>query len=331
MKKKFFAFLKYFVAFGIAGFLIWWSLHDLTAKDRSDIKEALLRARFLLIIPVFIILLLSHWLRSLRWRQMIECIGYKPPVFDLLCALLIGYLANQLVPRAGEIIRCTVVAKQNKIPAEKLIGTIVAERTVDVICLFILSVATFFIEYEYISSYASDIANSLSKGFRNNHQLLLIVSVVLIAVLLLLIWFYKKTPGHKAALFFSKVLQGLKQGLFSVQKVRNKPLYIIYTVAIWLCYALSTYIGCRALQETSHLNFLTSIALLVFGTFGVIVAPGGLGAYPIAIQKTLVLYGLNANIGLAAGWILWIAQFIFTIFFGSLAYIIVQVRNKKQA
>jgi uncharacterized membrane protein YbhN (UPF0104 family) len=98
---------------------------------------------------------------------------------------------------------------------------------------------------------------------------------------------------------------------------------------MWLCYALSTWIGCWALEETSHLDFLTGIALLVFGTFGVIVAPGGLGAYPIAIQKTLMLYGLNANIGLAVGWLLWLAQFVFNLIFGSLAYIIITIRNKK--
>ena len=78
-----------------------------------------------------------------------------------------------------------------------------------------------------------------------------------------------------------------------------------------------------------HLNFGTATALMVAGAMGMILTPGGIGGYPYALQKTLLLYGINKNIAIAFGWLLWVAQFLFTVIFGLLAYIAITVRNKK--
>lgn len=323
MKRVLLYVLKYLVGFGIAGLLIWLSFRKLTEKDLTDIRDALLRVRFWLIIPVFGILLLSHWFRARRWKQLIVPLGYEPTVAQLLCSLFIGYLGNQLIPRAGEIIRCTTVAKTSRVPAEKVIGTMVAERAFDVVCLAFITTGTLLIEYKYIESYMHDIAagmrSSLSGGGPRQWWTLLIIALVIAII----IWIVRKAKATGWGKFISRIGKGLWEGLSSIKKVENKPLFLLNTVLIWTCYILSTWIGCFALEETAHLPVTTAVAMLVFGTFGIIVAPGGLGAYPIAIQKTLELYGLSTTIGLAAGWILWIAQFAFTIVFGVGAYILI--------
>jgi uncharacterized membrane protein YbhN (UPF0104 family) len=323
MKRAFLYLLKYLVGFGIGGLLIWLSLRKLSAKDLIDIREALLRARFWLLIPVFVILLLSHWFRARRWKQLIVPLGYEPTVAQLLCSLFIGYLGNQLVPRAGEIIRCTTVAKVSKVPAEKVIGTMVAERAFDVVCLALITTGTLLMEYRYIESYMHDISvaagKSLTTGGPRRWWTLLVIALITAGI----IWLIKKAKNHRWGQFLARVAKGLWEGLSSIKKVKNKPLFLLNTILIWACYILSTWVGCFALQETEHLPLTTAVAMLVFGTFGIIVAPGGLGAYPFAIQKTLELYGLNDTIGLAAGWILWLAQFIFTVVFGLVAYILI--------
>ena len=321
MKRALLYLLKYLVGFGIAGLLIWLSFRQLSDQDLTDIKEALLRARFWLLLPVFFILFLSHWFRARRWQQLITPLGHKPSVAQLLCSLFIGYIGNQLIPRAGEIIRCTTVAKISKIPAEKVIGTMVAERAFDVVCLAIITTATFFIEYKYIESYVRDITRAAGNGMSGGKQwwLLLITALVISGG----IWLVRKGRKQKWAQFLVRVWHGLLEGLSSINKVENKPLFLLNTLLIWVCYILSTWLGCFALVETEHLPITTAVAMLVFGTFGIIVAPGGLGAYPIAIQKTLELYGLSNTIGLATGWILWLAQFFFTIIFGLGAYLLI--------
>ncbi len=314
--------LKYLIGFGIAVVLIWWSLHNLSSKDIMDIKAALLRARFWLLLPVFVILLLSHWFRAMRWKQLINPMGYHPSILDLVCGILIGYIANQLVPRAGEIVRCTTVAKANKIPPEKIIGTIVAERAFDVICLALITLGTFFMEYRYIQSYFTDILQSLRNGLLHGGSRRWWILGGIVLVIVLLVWITKRAQSHKWGRFMATVAKGLWEGLMSIKRVENKWLFLVNTLFIWCCYILATWLGCFALEETSHLAISTGVAMLVFGTFGIIIAPGGLGAYPIAIQKTLGLYGMDDTIGLAAGWILWLAQFLFTIIFGLAAYLL---------
>jgi uncharacterized protein (TIRG00374 family) len=328
MKKIILITLKYLLAFGLGALLIWLSLKGISKEDKVVIKDALLRARHLLVLPVFILLLVSHIFRSARWKQMIEPMGYKPPVFDLLCGLLVGYIGNQLIPRAGELLRCTVVARQQKIPLEKLIGTIVAERAIDVLCLIVLSIAMFFIEYDYIKEYLFEVSSKISQGFDNGfHNYYWLIIIALLALTFFLFRYVRKSNNKwKAAIM--KIIKGLWEGLISVKKLKHKGRFLVYTFAIWACYLASVYIGCFALQETMHLRFGTSIAMLVFGTVGIIIAPGGLGAYPFAIQKTLFFYGINKNIAIAFGWLLWLAQFLFTIIFGILGYIAINLRNK---
>jgi glycosyltransferase 2 family protein len=328
MKRIITIIIKYLLAFSLAIFLLWWSLSDLNDQKIAEIKESLKHARYWIIVPVFLVLLLSHVFRALRWKQLIAPMGYNPSPFYLVCGILIGYIGNQLIPRAGEVLRCTSIARPTKIPPEKLIGTIVAERAFDICCLLALTIGIFYHEWSYISAYAHEIKDAIQHGIaaRKGKGWIAFGVVVFIFIIYLL---YRRYKTHKVGGFMIKVFKGLAQGLTSIKNVKNKFLFLIYTIGIWACYAAATYLGCLALNETSGLSLFTALAMLVFGTFGIIVAPGGLGAYPLAIKNTLVLYGITDAIGLASGWVLWIAQFAFTIVFGTLAYLAINIAKKK--
>ena len=331
MKKLLKNAVKYILAFGIAGFLIWWSLHGLSLQDKEDIKYAMLSANYLYILPVFILLLLSHWFRSLRWQQIIEPLGHKPPAFILLCALLIGYTANQLIPRAGELVRCTVVARHEKIHVEKLIGTVIAERSLDMICIAILGILTFFLEYDHIHAFTTELFTAfkiyLQNGITAWHITIVVLSAAAIATFIYILRKRKRGWGQ----YIIQIFKGIGEGLLSFRKIKNRFSFTVYTVLIWCCYTTATWVGCYAIQQTAHLQIGASLVMLITGTFGIIIAPGGLGAYPYAIQKTLLLYGINKNIALAFGWLLWLVQFAFTIIFGVLAFIAINLLNKKYA
>ena len=329
MKKFLVIVLQYFIAFGVAGFLVWLSLRGLTGIDKADIRSALLRANHSLVIPVFALLLVSQWVRAIRWKQIIAPMGYKPPVFDLLCGLFIGYLANQLIPRAGEIIRCTVVSRKEKIPVEKLIGTVVTERAIDVATLLFIGVIVFFLEYFYIKDYTLEILSSFKSWLQNSNKIIHLAFVLAVLAIIFLIFIIIKRKSAKWRSIFSRILKGLWEGLLSIRKIDSKFAFIVYTIIIWSTYIGAVWIGCFALKETMHLRFGASLAILVFGTVGIIIAPGGLGAYPYAIQRTLIFYGINKNIAIAFGWLLWLAQFLFVLIFGTAAYIAINIRKRK--
>ena len=146
MNKRLSTILQYVFFFGLGIFLVWWSIRDLDADDRSQIRQALRQARYWLVLPVFVILFLSHYVRGLRWRLLMEPMGYMPSAANTFFAVMIGYLANQAVPRLGEVLKCTVLARYEKIPADKLIGTIILERLIDAISLLIIFGITLIIQ-----------------------------------------------------------------------------------------------------------------------------------------------------------------------------------------
>jgi uncharacterized protein (TIRG00374 family) len=294
----------------------------MTPQDWASIKDALQHANYWLIIPAFLLLLFSNLMRAVRWGQLIEPLGHRPSTLNLLCAVQIGYLANLAVPRLGEVIRCTTLAKSDKIPTEKLIGTIVAERFVDVICLGLLICLTLITEFDTIGSYAADIYHSISNAISNSSSGKWWLLLAIIVFIFLFVWVVKKFKASKWGNAINRILKGLWEGLLSVKKVKNKFTFIAYSLLMWTAYIVTTWLACITINETSHLGITTAFAMLTFGTFGIIVAPGGLGAYPFAIQKTLLLYGVAENIGKAIGWLSWFIQFVFLLSFGLIAYIL---------
>jgi hypothetical protein len=127
------------------------------------------------------------------------------------------------------------------------------------------------------------------------------------------------------------ILAGIWHGLTSIRYVKNKLLFLFYTAGIWALYLVSTLLGFSVLQETNSLGMAAAFSVLVMGSVGMILSPGGIGAYPWMIQQTIQLYGIAAEpYGQALGWLLWVGQTVIFIVFGTLSFILLPVLNKKK-
>ena len=84
---------------------------------------------------------LSHVMRGLRWLITLEPLGYRPKAADSIDSIFIAYASNILIPRVGEVSRCAVLTKYDGVPFSKALGTLVAERLVDML-LVVLFVCT---------------------------------------------------------------------------------------------------------------------------------------------------------------------------------------------
>src|SRR5690606_2150713 len=113
-------------------------IKDVNQEQWNNIKLAVANARLWLFIPVILLLILSHLSRALRWKILMEPLGYKPSTFNTFSAVMIGYLVNAGVPRLGEVVKCTLLSRYENVRADKLIGTIVVERAFDALCLLIV-------------------------------------------------------------------------------------------------------------------------------------------------------------------------------------------------
>ena len=183
---------QYVFFLGLGIFLVWWSLQKVKPHDWQDIREAFSHTHYILILPICFTLLASHLSRAVRWKILMKPLGANPRLSNTFIAVLVGYLANLALPRLGEILKCTLLARYEKVPADKLIGTIVAERAFDLICLLLAILLAFLTQSDKISGYLSLRAQQLfpSGATLPGTQLILgfILILLILVVTLVLIW-----------------------------------------------------------------------------------------------------------------------------------------------
>ena len=332
MRKRLKTILQYSFFLGLGIFLVWWSVKDLTGEDRSHIRTALKNAKYWLIIPVFCVLFLSHYVRARRWRLLIDPLGYKPKQRNVFFAVMIGYLANQAVPRLGEVLKCTVLARYEKVPADKLVGTIILERIIDAVTLLMIFGITIVIQPGIYSQLVDVVFNSTEQTEAKNVSSTLITGIVVgIIVLAIAIWMLDKKKTFKDLFNIGKrIWLSVWQGLSAIQHLKRRWLFIGLTVVLWSLYLAGGYLGFLAFQETSGYGIKEAFTVLSAGSIGMIITPGGIGAYAYLIQKTMQVYGLNEGIALAFGWVLWLAQTVVILIGGLISFVLLPYYNKSQ-
>ena len=333
MKKKLLAILQYLFFAALAAFFVWLSLKDMNRENWAKLKDALHRANYWLLVPVLLLLLASHWVRALRWRQLIEPLGHRPSRINLFLSVMIGYFVNVGAPRLGEVVKCTVLARYEKVPADKLVGTIVAERAFDVMCLLLVFGLTLFFQFDVIHSLTADKFNALFHNASGQVSYLKIFALLAaLLVLFLIARFILRRWGHiNLVQKIKSIGVNIWHGLTSVKGVKNKPLFFVYTIGIWVLYLLSTWFGFFAISETRHLSIVDALSVLAMGSVGMIVSPGGIGAYALLVEKTVAFYGVAGNpYGEALGWLLWFGQLLSFILFGVTSFILLPRVNRRK-
>ena len=322
-------FLKIGFFFLVGILLIWWSLHQIPPQEWDKFTKALAKSKFWLIIPIFFILALSHFIRALRWRLIMEPLGYKPSIMNTFLAVLIGYLANLAIPRLGEVLKCTLLAKYEKVPAEKIVGTIVAERAFDVISLGIVFLLALTLQFNVIKAGWQQLQSGGSTATSSNYTLLIILGIIAFLVIVAVILFF--TLRHKFESIISpikKIIKGIWEGVISATKLKKHNLFFFYSFSIWFLYLLATYIGLYGTEGTAS-SFSTAISCLAYASIGMIITPGGIGAYAYFMAKVLELNGIEYTLGLANGTLQWFSQVIIVIVLGGLALIMLPFINKQ--
>lgn len=316
-----------FLALGI--FLLWLTTRSFGENEIQKLKDLITHADVKVVIFCSITLLFSHFIRAVRWKMMIDPLGNQPRTFNVFCAVLAGYFFNLLFPRLGEVMKCTLLSKYEKVHVDKLIGTMVAERLVDLICLIIVIIMTVFTQLDLVGNYAAELTTSMKTKFQFSNTALIIIIGTLILCITILFKLLHVSKNHPKLFKLKEIIKGMIEGLLSIRKVKNIPLYLIYTATIWFCYLASIRIGFHGMENLSSLGWVPSLSVLTFGSFAMIATQGGIGAYQLAVQKTLMLYEMDAVNGLAFGWLLWLVQTLILFIVGPLSIMMMYILNKK--
>ena len=331
MKKKLLTILQYLFFLGLGVFLVWWSIHKMGDKNWQECKTALKSARFILFIPVFFILVASHVSRAIRWKILMKPMGYSPRLVNTFFAVMVGYLANLAVPRLGEVLKCTILGKYEKVPADKLVGTILVERAVDVVSLLIVFIIAIVSQATIIGAYAKTTIrnNFLSGNSEGIFIKLILLTTVLVALFFLLKFIFRKYSDIGIVKKINMLFRGVGAGLSSIKNLENKTAFIFHSVFIWTCYAAGTYLGFFVIPETSGLPIAAAFPVLAFASIGMIITPGGIGSYQWFIMGVMVLYGIDEGHGYANGLLQWVAQFFIILVVGFVSLLALPYYNRQ--
>jgi hypothetical protein len=323
------------IIFSLAFMLI--IIYYFLGKNPDSVLRDLQLVEYKFLILSFIFGAWAYINRGLRWIVLIDALGYKSSKLNSVAAVSVGYFTNLFIPRAGEISRCTALNQVEKVPVDKLFGTILIERVIDfIILIFVILISVLLKSGEIIRSF-----NEYQKIEREPSYTKFIILGSLLFIGILIYLFRDKI---KKAPFYSKVkqfIEGLKEGFKSIKKIKNKSSFWLHTLSIWTMYFLMTYICFQCLEETSHLTISDGLFLLFLGGIGMAIpTPGGIGSYHLMVMIGLVALQIpngfvsiekynEYNPAMLFPIIIWFAQSFVSIIMGS-AGLLILFMNKKQ-
>jgi len=325
--------LQYLFFLGIGFLLLWLGFRKL---DLSEVWVDIMNADYGWLVFGLFFAILSHIVRSLRWNLLINSLGYKTRLSSTFFSVMIGYMANIAVPRMGEFARCGVLSRKEKIPFNSLFGTVISERVFD---LFVLALIIFLIvifQLDLLGGFVYKIIEPFINKVFSNITGIIIFSVVIVLILLLtgyIVWYFK--ARIKTFRFYDKIrefIDGLWNGIKTIIKMRQKGLFIFYTLIIWLFYIVMVYLPFRMLPETSTLSFLDGSTVMALGSLGMVApVPGGIGAYHYITKVILTeLYIVEANAAMSYATIAHAGQTILNVTLGALSYLLIGIYSRKQ-
>lgn len=334
MKNKYGNALRLIFFLGLGFFFIWLFVRNLTSDQIDEVLFSFKRANYWWLLLSMLIGIASHTFRAARWKMLMEPLGYKPRFINVFLAVFIGYLANLALPRLGEVSRCGVLTRYEKIPFNKSFGTVIAERALDMVVFLIIFFATILLQFAELKDYLySRIIEPLfGKVYQpgGGSYITWGIAVLLVGFFVLLYLLRKRFYHLSFVLKIRDMLLGFIDGMKSLIYMKQPLVFILYTFLIWLCYYLMSYIVFFSLSETSHLSPLAGLAVLVFGSVGIMVVQGGIGVYQAIVAETLVLYGITSTIGYAMGWLLWSAQTVMILVIGVISMALLPLFNRNR-
>jgi glycosyltransferase 2 family protein len=269
----------------------------------------------------------------MRWKLLMEPLGYKPSNFNAFATVMIGYLVNAGAPRLGEVFKCTLLARYEKFKVDKLIGTILIERAVDLVCLIIVFMLAIILQGDIFGQMMTDLLKSFFHDKAGNlSKTKLMIATGIFILFLIIFYIVLKRFGHIDIIArIKKVIKNILHGISSIRYLQHKGLFIFHSILIWSMYLLASTAGLYALKETQYLGLSGGLAALVVGTIGIILTPNGIGAYPLLIAQLLGLYGLDPDTtGNASGWLMWAAQTAIILIGGMICFGLLSRFNKRR-
>jgi uncharacterized protein (TIRG00374 family) len=311
----------------LGGAILYWMYRDFDFSTISRVMTEEMNWTWMLLSFPFGIL--AQMFRGWRWKQSLEPMGEKPRSSVSIYAVFLSYAASLVIPRVGEFTRCGVLKRYDDVSFPKALGTVVTERAIDSILMLSVTGLTLLFQMSTFGTFFDKTGTSMESLLRRfTLEGYLVSAICLIAILILLHFLLKKLSIYNKV---KATVSGIWQGVISLKQVKNIPLFIFFTLGIWLSYFLHYYLTFFCFDFTSHLGMACALVTFVVGTIAVIVpTPNGAGPWHFAVKTMLILYGVNADNALYFVLIVHTVQTMLVILLGVFAWAALTFKKRVQ-
>lgn len=319
-----------FLSIGVA--LLYFAFKDMPLEK---LWTGLKNANYFWVALTVIIGIVAYISRAYRWNLLIESLGYKPKLLHTTSAVLVGYLANIAFPRLGEVSRCAMLTKSDKVPFDSLVGTVIIERAFDMLTLIVIILAVTVAKVSLFGDFFSKhLIAPMQKRIGENVSIpteyYLYFGLAIIAAGVLLFLFRKKLKQTTLAIKLKKVALGVLAGLKTGYQMKRRTAFFVSTVVLWTCYWLMSWLIVFAIPMTAEIGPLDGMFLLAAGSIGMAVpVQGGIGSFHLILALALGLYGISWDDGLVVATLSHESQMLFAIILGIIGFYIILLSSRK--
>lgn len=285
----------------------------------------LLHVKLIYVFIIFIAFFLSNYFRSLRWRMILQSIGYNIRPINSIGSILIGYLANLGLPRSGEFIRAALLSKYEKVPLTISVGTVVLDRLLDMLAMFFIILFTVITQRKTFAQFYYDHLAHI--------PLIQQLFFPVLGLMILIIGFFTRNIWRDwpTVIKIKNKIRGFLDGLLAIRNIEHKASFFLYTSMIWVWFFVMMYCALKSFGPTESLPLSSALVIYVFGSLGMLVpTPGGMGSYHFLIILSLSYYGIHqVNAFSFANISFFSANFANNLTLGLSAIIVMYFYNKK--
>lgn len=277
--------------------------------------QAFKNANYLWVFLALVVALLSHISRAYRWKYLLLSLGIKPKLSLMYHSVMIGYIINLTIPRSGEVARAGYFSKYQKTSTDKIFGTIVVERVIDLVMFGLVFMIALYLQAD------QDQFNQLRQTNAESLPGWVIPLCAIFGAIGIVVVFAVKKIRIKVLNF----LKGILEGCLTIIKLKQKVAFILHTIFIWTAYVVMLWLTALAIPEMNSIGLSAVFACFVAGTFAIGATPGGIGLYPIMIASVLIqLYDYKPDIADSFGMLMWSTQTAFMIILGLISLVAIK-------
>ena len=304
--------------------IVLWLFRDQTLSQVVDVLKN--DINYFWIVLSVVLGLFSHLIRALRWQQLIRATGENTGLNNSFWAVMTGYFINLLIPRMGEVSKCGVLSKYEKLSFTKVVGTVVVERLFDMLMLLILFFIVLGLQFEVLSKF---LISNVDTGKMYDILLSPLSWMILLSIVVVVYVIRRNRHSIKLLHDFASLWDKFKEGFFSIRNVENIPAFWGYTIFMWIMYFGMIYVAFFSFKDTGGLGIGAGLTILLTGSLGMLLpVQGGLGTWHAMVIATLVIYGVNRDMAAIFALLVHGAQTLMIIVMGLLAFIILPITNR---